>query len=190
MRPSRRRLLTTALAASVLPLAGRSWAAAPKLATPVCDDGDEPTKAGTEGPFFKADAPMRQDLAADGAGERLSVGGFVLDRQCRPLAGAAVQIWHADADGRYDNRGYRFRGWQRTDEAGRWWFSTIVPAVYPGRTRHYHMKVERPSGDMLTTQLFFPGEPGNARDWLYDSRLDLRMLDDAAGRMGRFDFIV
>ena len=101
-----------------------------------------------------------------------------------------MQIWHADADGRYDNRGYRFRGWQRTDEAGRWWFSTIVPAVYPGRTRHYHMKVERPSGDMLTTQLFFPGEPGNARDWLYDSRLDLRMLDDAAGRMGRFDFIV
>ena len=100
MRPSRRRLLTTALAASVLPLAGRGWAAAPKLATPVCDDGDEPTKAGTEGPFFKADAPMRQDLAADGAGERLSVGGFVLDRQCRPLAGAAVQIWHADADGR------------------------------------------------------------------------------------------
>jgi protocatechuate 3,4-dioxygenase beta subunit len=76
------------------------------------------------------------------------------------------------------------------DEAGRWWFTTIVPALYPGRTRHFHFKVQRPGRSVLTTQLFFPGEPQNARDRLFNDRLVLQMSQAEDGKFGRFDFIV
>jgi protocatechuate 3,4-dioxygenase beta subunit len=73
---------------------------------------------------------------------------------------------------------------------GRWWLSTIMPAAYPGRTRHYHVKVQRPGGRLLTTQLYFPGDPENRRDGLFSEKLQLAMGDSAAGRFGRFDFVV
>lgn len=193
MSATRRNLLTSMLAAGALPLAGHPAIAVspPALApTPACDDDAEPTRRSTAGPFYKPDVPQRRDLSGDGAGETLQLAGFVLDRQCRPLAGRIVEIWHCDGDGRYDNAGFRFRGWQRTDEAGRWWFSTIVPALYPGRTRHYHVKVGRGDDSLLTTQLYFPGEAKNAGDWLYDPRLELTLNDSRSGRLGRYDFIV
>lgn len=193
MATTRRTLVTSLLAAGAVPLAGRGvLAAAPQALapTPACDDHPDPTQRSTAGPFYKPDSPERHDLRGDGAGAPITLAGFVLDRQCRPLASRIVELWHCDGEGRYDNSGYRFRGWQRTDDAGRWWFSTIVPARYPGRTRHYHVKAGRPDGSVLTTQLYFPGEPGNARDWIYDARLELAVSESAEGRLGRFDFVV
>src|SRR5690606_5863099 len=102
-----RSILASFLAAPALPFAGSApvRAQAPLLPrTPACDDGDEPTVAQTEGPFFKPDAPLRHDLAGDApGGERITVAGFVLDTACRPMPGALVQIWHADERGAYDN---------------------------------------------------------------------------------------
>ena len=192
MPPTRRSLLATLFGATALPFAHRSGLAAqPPAMTPACDDGDAATLSSSEGPFFKPDAPLRQDFTGDAAnGEPIALAGYVMDGRCRPLANAVVQLWHADADGRYDNRGNRFRGYQRTDQAGRWWFTTIVPALYPGRTRHYHVKVQQPSGARLTTQLYFPDEPGNARDWLHDDRLNMRLTAGGTGRLARFDFVV
>lgn len=192
MTTSRRTLLASLLATGAMPLAGHGVGAAPEslARTPVCDDHPEQTKRSTAGPYYKPDAPERRDLTGDGAGEPLLLGGFVMDRQCRPLAGRVVELWHCDADGRYDNSGYRFRGWQRTDAVGRWWFSTIVPALYPGRTRHYHVKVGRADDSLLTTQLYFPDEPKNAGDWIYDPQLELSLHDSRGDRFGRFDFIV
>lgn len=194
MLPSRRTILASFLSAPALPVfdAGLAWAQAPSLPrTPACGDGDERTVAQTEGPFFKPNAPLRHDLAADApAGERITIAGFVLDPSCRPVPGALVQIWHADEEGAYDNAGYRLRGYHHADENGRWWFSTIVPAIYVGRTRHYHFKVQRPGGRVLTTQLYFPNEPRNFRDRLFDPRLVMRIDAAADGRFGRYDFVV
>jgi protocatechuate 3,4-dioxygenase beta subunit len=65
-----------------------------------------------------------------------------------------------------------------------------VPARYPGRTRHYHIKVQKPGGRIVTTQLYFPDDPLNRRDGLFDRRLVMRITDTADGRVGRFDFVV
>lgn len=196
MLPTRRSVLTAFLSASALPSAWRDPAeaqsAAPNLErTPACGDGGGSTPAQTEGPFFKSNAPFKHDLAADAPnGERITIAGFVLDVRCQAVPKAQIEIWHADEHGRYDISGYRLRGHQYSDERGRWWFSTIVPALYPGRTRHYHVKVQRPFGSVLTTQLYFPGEPRNARDGLFDKRLLLQVSKVADGVFGRFDFVV
>jgi len=143
MLPSRRSVLHAFLSAPAASLlasasAGAQPAPAPLTRTPSCD-GLEPTPPVTEGPFYKPDAPQRRNFADDVPdGERITLAGFVLDEQCRPQAQALVELWHADDEGRYDNAGYRLRGHQFTDDNGRWWFTTIMPAVYTGRTRHYH----------------------------------------------------
>jgi protocatechuate 3,4-dioxygenase beta subunit len=192
MSITRRAALAPVAVAPVLPflLAPAFAQASPLPLTPECRDGAAATVAQTEGPFFRADAPLRRDLAADvPGGARITIGGFVVDVACRPIAGALVQIWHADDAGAYDNRGQRLRGQQRTDADGAWAFATIVPANYQSRTRHYHFKVQRPGGRVLTTQLYFPDDPQNRRDRLFDPRLVLR-LSEAGGRAGRFDFVV
>ena len=77
------------------------------------------------------------------------------------MPGALVDLWHADDEGDYDNSGFRLRGHQFADGEGRFRFRTIVPAQLSGRTRHFHVKVQPKGGRVLTTQLYFPGEPGN-----------------------------
>jgi len=191
MLPTRRAVLAGFLATATLPIrnvaaAQAQQGAAPLPLTPDCRDGHESTRAQTEGPYFKPSAPQRRDLAADSPkGERITLAGFVLDTACRPVPTAQVQIWHADETGAYDNSGFKFRGYQYTDDSGRCWVSTIVPAAYPGRTKHYHFKVQRPGARILTTQLYFPDEPLNRRDGLFDERLLLRVRQAADGAFGR-----
>ncbi len=142
----------------------------------------------TEGPFFKTDSPRRTSLLEAGSGgRRLVVTGTVLSAQCKPVANALLDFWQADAAGAYDNQGFRYRGHQFTDAQGRYRLETIVPARYPGRTRHIHLKAQAPGRRVLTTQLYFPDEPGNARDGLYAPELAMKM---AAPGEGRFDFVV
>lgn len=159
--------------------------------TSQCSDGDEPTPRQTEGPYFTPNSPERTNLLEDGMpGERIALAGFVLDRRCRPVAGALLDLWHCDAAGVYDNDGYRLRGHQFSDAQGRFVFETIVPGKYPGRTRHYHVKVQAPGQKALTTQLYFPGEPGNASDSIFDPTL---LLDIPFGRgpnLARYDFVL
>ncbi|WP_348526614.1 intradiol ring-cleavage dioxygenase [Mesorhizobium sp.] len=168
MPSTRRSLLTAFLTLSLIDAARmRAFAqAAPELPLTLSyDDGDDLTIEREAGPFFRPNSPLERDLypGAPG-GERITVAGFVFDNRCRPLAGSLVEIWHADENGAYDSIGFRLRGHQFTDVQGRWWFNTIVPALYPGRTRHFHFKVQRPGGRVLTTQLYFPGEPRNVGD--------------------------
>lgn len=195
MPPSRRAVLGALLAAPALPLWGLpSRAAVPAQLldrTPACDDGDEQTVEQTEGPYFKPSSPLKQDFRADApGGEPITIAGYVLDETCKPVPQALVELWHADEKGRYDNEGFRLRGHAFTDAEGRWWFQTIVPAIYPGRTRHFHLKVQKPGGGVLTTQLYFPGEPLNESDGIFDERLLMTMADTDLGRFGRYDFVV
>jgi protocatechuate 3,4-dioxygenase beta subunit len=99
-------------------------------------------------------------------------------------------VWQADASGAYDNSGYRLRGHLFTDAQGRYRFETVVPGLYPGRTRHLHVKVQAPNGPILTTQLYFPGEPQNARDGIYRRELEMDVREVANGREAAFDFVV
>lgn len=191
--PSRRDLLFSLVAAPLaLPRTGNAQDVSRQLAlTPQCDDGDDLTPPQTEGPYFTPRSPEKQDFASDAPdGERMTIAGFVLTRDCRPVAGALVELWHADETGAYDNRGYRLRGHQFTGPEGRWWFDTIVPGLYPGRTRHFHLKVQREGGSVLTTQLYFPGEPRNDRDRIFHPALLLEIAMTGDGRFGRYDFVV
>jgi protocatechuate 3,4-dioxygenase beta subunit len=193
--PSTRRSLLTAFLTLPLIEAARMRAfaqAVPELPlTPACDGGDEPSLEREAGPFFRPNSPLDRDLYPDApGGERITVAGFVFDNRCRPLAGSFVEIWHADENGDYDSVGFRLRGHQFTDTQGRWWFNTIVPALYPGRTRHFHFKVQRPGGRLLTTQLYFPGESRNAEDRLFHEALVLDLRQAKDGQFGLFDFVV
>lgn len=158
--------------------------------TPECND-ESPTERQTEGPFYKPRSPERADLREPGLGGRpVELAGFVLTRGCRPLAGVLVDLWHADDNGEYDNRGFHFRGHQFSDAAGRYRFLTIVPAQYPGRTRHYHVKIQAPNRPVLTTQLYFPNEPMNRRDGLFRKDLLMRAEDLDGSIAARFDFVL
>lgn len=150
-----------------------------------------PTPADAEGPFYKPGAPERASLIEAGmSGTDLIISGRVLAADGKPLAGAKLDFWHTDAHGNYDNRGFRLRGYQRTDANGRYRLETIVPGAYPGRTRHVHVKVEAPGRRPLTTQLYFPDEPRNRTDSLYNTALAMEVRDRAGGKEARFDFVL
>lgn len=141
-------------------------------ATPACDDHDEPTPRQTEGPYFTPNSPERSNLVEPGMrGTKLILTGQVLDTNCRPLAKALLDWWHCDDAGDYDNQGFTLRGHHYTDKAGNFRLETIVPGVYPGRTRHLHVKVQAPGQPILTTQLYFPDEPHNRRDGIFSPEL-------------------
>jgi protocatechuate 3,4-dioxygenase beta subunit len=191
---SRRRLLRLGLLlpASALAALAPERAAGQVLApTPACGDGDAPTPRQTEGPFFTPDSPERRVLVEAGvAGTPLIVEGFVLSTRCEPVPDALLDFWQADGNGVYDNRGYRLRGHQFAGADGRFRLETVVPGSYGARTRHLHVKVQAPGGPVLTTQLYFPNEPQNARDPIFDPVLVMQVEDADGGRRARFDFVL
>jgi protocatechuate 3,4-dioxygenase beta subunit len=175
----RRRLLA---AAALLPV----FRASAQSPAPSCGAA---TPSQMEGPFFRAGAPQRASLVESGASApRFVLVGQIFDSEsCRPVPRAVLEFWHTDERGDYDNRGYRYRGQQLADEQGRYRLETIVPGPYPGRTRHIHVKVRPPGGRTLTTQLYFPDDPGNRRDRIYRPELEITIVEAGSGR---FDFVV
>ena len=123
-------------------------------------------------------------------GTRLTVSGYVLTRRCQPVARALLDFWQADDGGAYDNVGYRLRGHQFTDSEGHFQLETIVPGLYPGRTRHIHVKVQAPNRPILTTQLYFPGEARNSTDGIYSPELLLDLQNSADGKRGALTFVL
>ena len=190
---SRRQILHSAVASTGLGLIGYpvfTFAQSAAL-TPRCHDGDEATIRQTEGPYFKPSSPQRADLVEpDTKGRLVEINGQVLTRSCRPVDRALVDLWHADERGEYDNVGFRYRGHLFTDSEGRYRFHTILPALYPGRTRHYHVKVQAPERAVLTTQLYFPDEPANRRDGLFRRELVMRIAEAPESLAAHFDFVL
>ena len=158
--------------------------------TPACVDDDDLTPEQTEGPYFKASSPERVNIRGDAAGTKLVLTGIVTTAGCKPVARALVDFWQADPGGNYDNSGFGFRGHQFTDAQGKYRLETVVPGLYPGRTRHIHVKVQAPGGRILTTQLYFPGEARNASDGIFRKECLIDMSDAADGRNGTFTFVL
>jgi protocatechuate 3,4-dioxygenase beta subunit len=202
--PTRRQMLralmvlpTTLALPAYSGLLGRDWtseAMAQTLGlppTPVCTDAEDATPRQTEGPYYKQNSPQRTSLLDPGlTGTLLHLSGYVLSRRCQPLAHALLDFWQADAQGQYDNLGYRLRGHQLTDDAGRYHLETVVPGLYPGRTRHIHVTMQAPNRPLLTTQLYFPGEPRNARDGIFNPALVMVIQDATDGKAARFNFVL
>ncbi|HWT79928.1 MAG TPA: protocatechuate 3,4-dioxygenase, partial [Candidatus Methylomirabilis sp.] len=104
------------------------------------------------------------------------VSGAVTDTDGVPLKGATVEIWQCDEQGHYHHPRDRqadpaFQGFARisVDAGGQYRFRTIRPAPYTGRTPHIHFKIKLGSQELLTTQLYVAGEPGNPRDFIWRS---------------------
>lgn len=203
---SRKNLIKAALLAGTVPLVtgggvalardrasgGSSGTRARRLSvTPACSDGDEPTIPNIEGPYFKPDSPLRTDITGGGMpGTPMTVSGYVFGRNCQPIAGALLDFWQADDSGAYDMNGFTLRGHQFSTPLGAYDLTTIVPGLYPGRTRHIHVKVQAPGQPILTTQLYFPGEPRNSTDAYYDPRLEMTIRTAGSGEQGTFDFVL
>ena len=119
------------------------------------------TQAQTEGPFYMSNTPESHSFLEEGmTGTRLILVGHVLDQNCNPLPNAWLDFWQADANGEYDNVGYRLRGHQFTDTQGRYYLETVLPGIYGSRPiRHIHVKVRADGGEEVTSQLYFPEQP-------------------------------
>ena len=176
--------------------------------TPGVDDGDaapppaapkvaacSATATNIEGPFYKPGAPSRAVLVGDrDPGERLVLAGTVRDTQCRPLANATLDIWHADSRGGYDNDGFGMRGQLVTDARGRWQLKTIIPGRYLNgrryRPSHIHVKLRAAKHGELTTQLYFEGDPYIKGDDFVVSSLIMPHKKDGSVRRAAFDFVL
>ena len=165
----------------------------PLSPTPTCgdDDDDDPTPAQTEGPYFKPRSPERKSLLDRRFGATpLVLTGAVFTRSCKPVEGALLDFWQCDDRGEYDNTGFTLRGHQFAGADGAYRLETIRPGLYPGRTRHIHVKVQAPGRPALTTQLYFPDEMQNARDRIFHPELVMRVDEADRRQQGRFNFVL
>ena len=160
--------------------------------TPTCSDDDDPTPSQTAGPFYTPNTPERNSLLEEGIeGAKLLVIGKVLNTACEPIGGALLDFWHADAQGAYDNVGYRLRGHQFADSEGNYKLETIMPGLYPGRTRHIHVRVQKSFGQVLTTQVYFPNESLNDRDGIFNPNLLMDVSDgENNSKLAYFNFVL
>lgn len=148
---------------------------------------DELTKTPNvaEGPFYPDKLPLDTDndllVITDSinpaVGEVTHVTGRLLGTSGAPVANALIEIWQVDNNGAYlhsgssnrERRDSHFQGYGRflTDRKGQYYFRTVKPVPYPGRTPHIHFAVSKKNRRLLTTQLFIKGHPQNERDMLF-----------------------
>ena len=142
------------------------------------------TQAQTEGPYYIPNAPEKHSLLEGGlTGTRLILVGYVLDQNCLPQSNAWLDFWQADANGEYDNVGYRLRGHQFTDSQGRYYLETILPGLYSSRPiEHIHVKLRPEGGAEVTSQLYFPQRPIEGLTVTIEERGDYQI--------GYFNFVV
>lgn len=141
----------------------------------------------TEGPFYPDRLPLDtdndllivNDSITPAVGEVTHLTGRVVTTSGEPVRSAVVEIWQVDGTGVYlhsadsgrRQRDTNFQGFGRcaTGRKGEYYFRTVKPVPYPGRTPHIHVKVKRGGRELLTTQLFINGHPQNRRDGIFRS---------------------
>jgi len=136
----------------------------------------------TEGPFYPDHLPLDtdndllivNDSITPAVGEITHLSGRVLDSRGQPIRNVLVEIWQVDHTGAYihsgsmnrDRRDANFQGFGRflTGSTGEYYFRTIKPVRYPGRTPHIHFAIKMKGREKFTTQCYIQGEPQNERD--------------------------
>jgi protocatechuate 3,4-dioxygenase beta subunit len=134
----------------------------------------------TEGPFYPPRLPLDtdndlliiNDNITPAVGDVTHLTGRLLSSSGEPIRNAVIEIWQCDAKGVYIAQGNtsardsNFQGFGRflTSSTGQYYFRTIKPVPYPGRTPHIHVKIKKGSKQLLTTQLFINGHEQNKRD--------------------------
>lgn len=192
-RVTRRRALSQALAWAGAFGAARTLQAGARQSldqfvnAPPCKD-EKLTPAVAPQPAYAPGSPARASLVEPGAtGSRVVLTGHVIGLKCGRIKGARVDFWQADAAGTYPVGGPRLRGHQLTDAEGKYRLETIRPGAPAGRARHLAARVEPPGKPALTTVLFFPGDPANAKDKSFQPQL---VMKEMAGGTYSFDFIL
>ncbi len=154
----------------------------------------------TEGPFYPDHLPLDtdndllilNDSLTPAVGELTHLSGRVLGPDGEPVRNAFVEIWQVDGNGVYLHSGdsrkamqdKNFQGYGRfvTDSTGRYYFRTIKPVPYPGRTPHIHFGISQYGKRILTTQLLIKGHPQNENDGVFrglrDEQARERLLVD------------
>jgi protocatechuate 3,4-dioxygenase beta subunit len=145
----------------------------------------------TEGPFYPDHLPLDtdndlvvvNDSLTPATGEITHLSGRILDSRGDPLRNALVEIWQVDNNGVYlhskdkhASRDKNFQGFGRflTGSTGEYYFRTIKPVLYPGRTRHIHFAVKLKARDKWTTQCYVKGESQNERDGVFREITDAK----------------
>jgi protocatechuate 3,4-dioxygenase beta subunit len=120
------------------------------------------TKELTEGPYYVANEPTRQNITEGIKGMPLILSLRVVDATtCKPIPKADVELWHADPEGEYSafdgaaKKTSYLRGHQIANASGVAKFITVFPGWYPGRAPHIHLKVHVDGRDIHTGQVFF-----------------------------------
>jgi protocatechuate 3,4-dioxygenase beta subunit len=157
----------------------------------------EPTM---QGPEYKPGSPLRQgqNFANGLSGPRLELTGKVISNfDCKPVKGAVLDVWQADANGNYDNKGYNLRGKIVTDKDGKY----VLDTIYPGHLHTedtnvrtspslspIHIMVGVPGQPLLTTQIYFENQ---SKDGGIKNPLITRQVVNSIGtRIANFDFII
>lgn len=148
------------------------------------------TPAQTEGPFYPNKLPLDtdndlliiNDTITPAVGEVTHLTGRILDAKGDPIRNALVEIWQVDHNGAYIHtqdphhaqHDSNFQGYGRflTGSTGEYYFRTIKPVPYTGRTSHIHYKIRKGGKELLTTQCYVKGDPGNERDGIWRSLRD------------------
>jgi protocatechuate 3,4-dioxygenase beta subunit len=166
--------------------------AQPKVLTFPC----KVTESTAQGPEYKAGAPSKQgqDFANGLQGQRLELSGRVLNMAtCKPVEGAVLDLWQTNSSGDYDYKGFNLRGKIVTGKDGKYVLGTIYPVRLQldgniSRPSHIHVIVGVPGQPMITTQVFFEGQP---RDFAVKDTLITKPVTDANGtKTANFDFVV
>jgi protocatechuate 3,4-dioxygenase beta subunit len=151
----------------------------------------------TEGPFYPNKLPLDtdndllviNDTITPAVGEITHLTGRILDAKGQPVRNALVEIWQCDGKGVYihtgdsgrkeEQRDKNFQGFGRflTGSRGEYYFRTIKPVPYPGRTPHIHFKIKRGGKELLTTQCYIKGEARNERDGVFRGIRDPKARD-------------
>lgn len=172
---------------------GRLWSAEPKPGE--FAEALTRTPEQTEGPFYPRHLPLDtdndllvvNDAITSAVGEVTHLTGRLLDAQGEPIRNALIEIWQVDNKGVYlhegsdnhENRDQNFQGFGRflTGSTGEYYFRTIKPVKYPGRTPHIHVAVKIKGRDKWTTQCYIKGEAENDRDGIYKSITDAKQRE-------------
>ena len=186
--PSRREFFASSLAVGAVALAGRNAFAAELTKTP----------SQTKGPFYPDKLPLDtdndlivvNDSITQSVGSITHLTGKVMGPDGKSLPGLTVEIWQCDANGVYlhtadsgpkkSDQDKHFQGFGRcmtAAQSGAYYFRTIKPVPYPGRTPHIHVRVKQGKKEFLVTQLYIAGHPQNEKDGIWRGVRDQKQRD-------------